>query len=78
MRRTLKSDRLLGLPIPVDLDASVPEAVFETAYLTAHPPILGEPTCPPHSYFDAEDATLDPRGEAQIMQRLFELGYIRH
>jgi hypothetical protein len=65
---------LLGIDIPSDLEARVPEEVLEPKWLAAHKPQVGAPTELPVAYF--EEGSLSREGEGQVLDRLRALGYV--
>jgi predicted AlkP superfamily phosphohydrolase/phosphomutase len=66
----------LGLPIPKDLEGHVAEQIFEPAALQARPIRLSEPTCVPEAFPAWPDHQEDKDGEAQVLARLKNLGYV--
>jgi predicted AlkP superfamily phosphohydrolase/phosphomutase len=65
----------LGLPVPRDLEGRVAEQIFEPASLQARPIRIGEPTCVPEAFPEWPDDE-DKDGEAQVLARLKNLGYV--
>lgn len=63
----------LGLPVPQDLEGTVPEPVFEPSLLAERPCVIGEPTRPPAA---AAVEQLKPEEEDLIYKQMKALGYI--
>jgi hypothetical protein len=66
----------LGLPVPRDLEGRVAEQIFEPASLQARPIRIGEPTSVPEAFPEWPDHKEDNDGEAQVLARLKNLGYV--
>jgi predicted AlkP superfamily phosphohydrolase/phosphomutase len=66
----------LGLPVPRDLEGRVAEQIFEPAALQARPIHIGEPTLIPEAFPEWTDHQEDKDGEAQVLARLKNLGYV--
>ena len=66
----------LGLPVPEDLEGSVPTDVFEAVPFVTDPPRWGPPTLPPDPFFTGAGDALPADAEAQVMARLQALGYL--
>jgi predicted AlkP superfamily phosphohydrolase/phosphomutase len=67
---------LAGVALPSDLDADLPEAVLDSAWLDANPPEIGPPTELPDQFFDGSEPALGQAGERQVLDRLRALGYV--
>jgi predicted AlkP superfamily phosphohydrolase/phosphomutase len=67
---------LLGVPIPIDLEASLPSELLDHDWIAAHPPELGAPTEVPAAYFEQGAPSLDRAGEELVLDRLRALGYV--
>jgi hypothetical protein len=66
----------LGLTVPEDLDGKLNIDVFEQAQLEASRPRMGPPTEQQKPFFESrKDRAADRDIEAQIRQRLRDLGY---
>ncbi len=65
----------LDLPVPDDLEGTVPEGVFQRWYFEANPPRRGGPTQPVLDVHD-EIAPKNPERDAEIIERLTALGYL--
>lgn len=66
----------LGLPVPADLEGSVPVGVFEESFLRQMPVRIGPPSQPPPSY-TSQAAYITPAEEEEaIMNQMKALGYI--
>lgn len=63
----------LGLPIPEEMEGSVPTAIFEDGYLDANPPLTSRGDTQTDS---TSDEQLPEEAEAQIRERLKALGYL--
>lgn len=66
----------LGLPVPRDLQGRVAEQIFEPAALQERPIRTGEPTQVPKAFPQWPDDKEDQDGEAQVLERLRNLGYV--
>jgi predicted AlkP superfamily phosphohydrolase/phosphomutase len=67
----------LGLPIPADLEESLPSGIFETSFLQQHPCRRGEPTQPPVSYaLRTREGDTQGMGDEEIFKQLKALGYV--
>jgi predicted AlkP superfamily phosphohydrolase/phosphomutase len=69
----------LGLPVPSDLEGTVPAPVFSPAFLRDRPVVTGAPTLAPDPFADMGEASPPPLGEeaeAEMVARLQALGYI--
>ena len=66
----------MGLPVPADLEGRVAEQIFEPATLQERPTRVGEPTQVPEAFPQWPDAKEDKEGEAQVLERLKNLGYV--
>jgi predicted AlkP superfamily phosphohydrolase/phosphomutase len=66
----------LHLPVPPDLEGHVAEAIFNPAMLQQHPIQLGEPTRAPQAFPDRPASQTEDEGEAQVLERLRNLGYV--
>jgi hypothetical protein len=67
---------LLGLPVPSDLEGCVAEQIFEPALLQQRAMRVGEPTQVPEAFPQLPDSQEDKEGEAQVLERLKNLGYV--
>ena len=69
--------RLLGLPVPADMDGRVIEEILEEAAgapaACAMPVETGAPAPPPQP---SESSAYSPQEEAEVLQRLEDLGYL--
>ncbi len=65
----------LDIPVPEDLEGSVPQQIFEPPHFEAHPILLGSPT---RSRLDTEHpiGAMDADVEAEVIKQLKALGYI--
>jgi hypothetical protein len=66
----------LGLPVPNDLEGRVAEQIFESAALHDRPICIGDPTYVPEAFPQGLDNQEDKEGEAQVLERLKNLGYV--
>jgi predicted AlkP superfamily phosphohydrolase/phosphomutase len=66
----------LNLPVPADLEGHVAEAIFDPAMLQQHPIRLGDPTRAPQAFPDRPASQTEDDGEAQVLERLRNLGYV--
>jgi len=66
----------LGLPVPSDLDGRVAEQIFEPASLRERPIHVGEATQTPEAFPQWPDHREDKEGQAQVLERLRNLGYV--
>jgi predicted AlkP superfamily phosphohydrolase/phosphomutase len=66
----------LGLPVPRDLEGRVAEQIFEPASLHRRPIDVGEPTQVPEAFPQWPDHREDQEGEARVLERLKQLGYV--
>jgi hypothetical protein len=66
----------LGLPVPKDLEGRVVERIFEPAALQERPVSVGEPTQAPEAFPQWLDRPEEREGEAQVLERLKNLGYV--
>ena len=66
----------LGLAVPSDLEGDVAEQIFAPAVLQEHPVRSGEPTQVPEAFPQWPATKEDPEGEAQVLERLKNLGYV--
>jgi predicted AlkP superfamily phosphohydrolase/phosphomutase len=66
----------LGLPVPRDLEGHVAELIFEPATLQQRPIRQGEPTHIPEAFPQWPSQQEDQDGEAQVLDRLRNLGYV--
>jgi predicted AlkP superfamily phosphohydrolase/phosphomutase len=66
----------LGLPIPMDLEGRVAEQIFAPDALLRHPIVVGEPTQIPEAYPQWPGHKEEKEGEAQVLERLKNLGYV--
>jgi len=66
----------LGLPVPSDLEGRVAEQIFESAAIQQHPILVGDPTCVPEAFPQGLESREDKEGEAQVLERLKNLGYV--
>ena len=66
----------LGLPVPSDLEGHVAAQIFEPASFQARPIRVGEPTQVPEPFPQRRDRKEDKEGEAQVLERLKQLGYV--
>jgi predicted AlkP superfamily phosphohydrolase/phosphomutase len=66
----------LGLPVPRDLEGRVAEQIFESASLRDRPIRVGDPTRVPEAFPEGLDHQEDKEGEAQVLERLKNLGYV--
>jgi predicted AlkP superfamily phosphohydrolase/phosphomutase len=66
----------LGLPVPRDLEGHVAELIFETAALQQRPIRDGGPTRVPEAFPQSPSHQEDRDGEAQVLERLRNLGYV--
>jgi predicted AlkP superfamily phosphohydrolase/phosphomutase len=66
----------LGLPVPNDLEGRVAEQIFESAALQDRPIRIGHPTHVPEAFPQRLDNQEDKEGEAQVLERLKNLGYV--
>ena len=67
---------ILGLPVPQDLEGHVAELIFEPAALQQRPIREGEPTRVPEAFPQWPSPQEDQDGEAQVLERLRNLGYV--
>jgi hypothetical protein len=65
----------MDLPIPEDLEGSVPEALFESEYLRSHPVVI-KATASRSAAGAAPSTEVDPQMEAEVMGQLRALGYM--
>ena len=65
----------LGLPVPTDLEGSVPEAIFEPDYLRSHP-IAFETSALDNPIVRDHLPVIDVQIEADVMSQLRALGYM--
>lgn len=65
----------MGVPIPEDLEGSVPEALFESEYLRSHPVVI-KATALRSAAGAAPSTEVDPQMEAEVMGQLRALGYM--
>jgi predicted AlkP superfamily phosphohydrolase/phosphomutase len=66
----------LGLAVPSDLEGRVAEEIFAPTVLQDRPVRSAEPTQVPEAFPQWTDAKEDPEGEAQVLERLKNLGYV--
>jgi predicted AlkP superfamily phosphohydrolase/phosphomutase len=66
----------LGLPIPSDLEGRPAAQIFEAASLQHHPIRVGGPTYVPEAFPQGRELPEDQEGEAQVLERLKNLGYV--
>lgn len=72
----------LTIPIPSDLEGTVPNDLFTAVHRTKHPVNSGPPTTPPVHWASAEaqhqfePEPVNEEGDAEVMARLKALGYI--
>jgi predicted AlkP superfamily phosphohydrolase/phosphomutase len=66
----------LGLPVPRDLEGHVAEPIFAPAMLQQRPVRAGEPTVVPEAFPPWPPHQEDQEGEAQVLERLRNLGYV--
>ena len=66
----------LGLSVPSDLEGRVAEQIFESASLQDRPIRIGDPTRVPEAFPQGLDNQEDKEGEAQVLERLKNLGYV--
>ena len=66
----------LGLTVPQDLEGHVAELIFEPATLRQRPIRVGEPTQVPEAFPQWPSHQADQEGEAQVLERLKNLGYV--
>jgi len=67
----------VGLPVPANFEGRVPEEIFEPHFLRARPVRVGEPTLAVSAYpADANESGFSEEGEAAILSRLRDLGYV--
>ena len=66
----------LGLPVPSDLEGCVAEQIFEPVALRKRPARVGEPTQVPEAFPQRLDQKEEKEGEAQVLERLKQLGYV--
>ena len=66
----------LGLAVPQDLEGRVVEQIFEPASLRERPIRVGDPTHTPVAFPDGTDCKEEDEGEAQVLERLKNLGYV--
>jgi predicted AlkP superfamily phosphohydrolase/phosphomutase len=66
----------LGLPVPTDLEGRVIDQLFEPVVLSAQPVRFGEPTQVPEAFPQWPEAREEAEGEAQVLERLKNLGYV--
>ena len=66
----------LGLAVPQDLEGRVVEQIFEPASLRERPIRVGDPTHTPVAFPDGTDYKEEDEGEAQVLERLKNLGYV--
>jgi predicted AlkP superfamily phosphohydrolase/phosphomutase len=66
----------LGLPVPSDLEGRLAEQIFESASLIDRPLRVGDPTRVPEAFPRELDNQEDKEGEAQVLERLKNLGYV--
>jgi predicted AlkP superfamily phosphohydrolase/phosphomutase len=68
----------LGLPVPSDVEGTVPTAVFSASFVREQPVQVGPPTQPPDPFPDRQEAepALGAEAEAEMVERLKALGYI--
>jgi predicted AlkP superfamily phosphohydrolase/phosphomutase len=66
----------LGLPVPSDLEGHVAEQIFASAALQERPVRVGGRTCIPEAFPQWRHQPEDQEGEAQVLERLKNLGYV--
>jgi predicted AlkP superfamily phosphohydrolase/phosphomutase len=66
----------LGLPVPRDLEGRAAAQIFEPASLHKRPIDVGEPTQVPDAFPQWPDHKKDQEGEAHVLERLKQLGYV--
>jgi predicted AlkP superfamily phosphohydrolase/phosphomutase len=66
----------LGLTVPSDLEGGVVEQIFAPASLHERPIRVGAPTHAPAAFPEGSDHQEDDAGEAQVLERLKNLGYV--
>jgi len=66
----------LDLPVPSDLEGRVAEQIFASAVLHQRPIRIGEPTSVPEAFPQGSESQEDKDGEAQVLERLKNLGYV--
>jgi predicted AlkP superfamily phosphohydrolase/phosphomutase len=67
---------ILGLPVPSDLEGRVADQIFEPALLQERSMRVGEPTQVPEAFPQWPESQEDKEGEAQVLERLKNLGYV--
>jgi predicted AlkP superfamily phosphohydrolase/phosphomutase len=66
----------LGLPVPTDLEGCVAEQIFTPDLLQERSIRIGDPTRVPEAFPQRRDQSEDQAGEAQVLARLKNLGYV--
>jgi predicted AlkP superfamily phosphohydrolase/phosphomutase len=66
----------LGLPVPTDLEGCVAEQIFTPDLLQERSIRIGDPTRVPEAFPQRRDQSEDLEGEAQVLARLKNLGYV--
>jgi hypothetical protein len=66
----------LGLAVPRDLEGRVVEQIFAPVVLRERPIRVGDPTHAPVAFPERSDHQEDDEGEAQVLERLKNLGYV--
>jgi hypothetical protein len=66
----------MGLPVPLDMEGHVAEPIFEPAVLQQRPIRTGAPTEVPEAFPQWPSQQADQDGEAQVLERLRNLGYV--
>jgi hypothetical protein len=66
----------LGLAVPRDLEGRVVEQLFLPASLRERPIHVGDPTHAPVAFPEGPDPQEKDDGEAQVLERLKNLGYV--
>jgi predicted AlkP superfamily phosphohydrolase/phosphomutase len=66
----------MGLPVPMDLEGRVVEQIFEPGVLQARPVRIDGTTQVPEAFPRWAEVHEDKEGEAQVLERLKNLGYV--
>jgi hypothetical protein len=66
----------LGLAVPRDLEGRVVEQLFRPALLRERPIHVGDATHAPVAFPEGPDPQEEDDGEAQVLERLKNLGYV--
>jgi predicted AlkP superfamily phosphohydrolase/phosphomutase len=66
----------LGLPVPSDLEGRVAEQIFASALRQERPIRVGDRTRVPEAFPPWRHQPQDQEGEAQVLERLKNLGYV--